>query len=91
LRLTEVKVAGFRTFASEITLVVDPTVTVLLGANDHGKSNLLSAVGHLNDDAVFKDEDLSWDLSGSSTSFPDVSWTFTLTDDERDSLLRSPG
>ena len=36
--------------------------TVVLGANDHGKTNLLNAIRTLNDDCGFTSEDENWDL-----------------------------
>lgn len=70
-------------------MTVDSRVTVLLGANDHGKTNVLQALTHLNEDAPFTGEDLNWDLDASSSpSMPRLRATFALTSEEREALVR---
>jgi hypothetical protein len=64
---------------------LDSRVTVLLGANDHGKSNLLDAIRHLNSDDAFEDDDLNWD-SGSE-ELPRIDYWLQLDEDDRLRLL----
>jgi len=50
MRLKKVVISGFRSFKKAESLRVEDRVTVLIGANDHGKSNVLAAIELLNDD-----------------------------------------
>jgi len=66
MRLTKVIIKGYRSFKAETAIHLDDNITVLLGANDHGKTNFLSALLHLNEDQLFdRDLDLNWDEEGS--------------------------
>lgn len=59
-------------------------MTIVLGANDHGKSNLLNAMLHLNPDKPFDPQrDLNWDLTKQAPDFPRVAFTLKLTPDEK--------
>ncbi len=49
-----------------------------MGANDHGKTNLLLAIAALNDDVNFTEEDdLSWDYMAKPTIF--LNWDLRLS------------
>lgn len=88
MRLAKVDIAGYRSISSPITLHLDPNITVILGANDHGKSNLLEALTHLNADKAFDaDRDLNWDHVDNPTDFPSLSFEFALDDKDRATLL----
>jgi len=50
MKLTEVEIEGFRSIKKNAVLRVEPNVTVVLGPNDHGKSNLIAALKFLNAD-----------------------------------------
>lgn len=75
--LTKVKVRNYLSINGECDLPVDPRVSVLLGANDHGKSNLLRSLEHLNFDRPILREDVNWDSAG-----PRIDFVFRLTDPE---------
>jgi predicted ATPase len=60
MKLTKVLIAGFRSIGAPIELPIDPRVTVLLGSNDHGKSNLLEAIRLLNVDRSLTADDWNW-------------------------------
>ena len=47
MHLVKVEIDGYRSFSSRVPLQLDDSVTVILGANDHGKSNFLEALTHL--------------------------------------------
>lgn len=54
---------------------MDERITILIGANDHGKSNLLAAISCLNDENPIKVDDRNWDLA---TSDPvELAWHFS--------------
>lgn len=48
--IRSVEITDFLSIKGSTKLLFDKNITVLLGSNDHGKSNLLKAVEHLNDD-----------------------------------------
>lgn len=81
MNLKRIKIIGYRSIRDEQSLPFDPSVTVLIGANDHGKSNLLSAIRSLNDDTPFTEADRHWDLT--DEALPHVEWELELTPDER--------
>lgn len=85
MRLTKTIITGFRSINGPETLLVDKAVTVLIGANDHGKSNLLRAIQTLNDDAPIKAEDIAWDHSAEKK--PEIAWHFTLDRGELSQLI----
>src|SRR5664279_2624637 len=89
MRLSSVQITGYRSFFDTVTLHLDPSVTIIIGANDHGKTNLLDAISHLNAEKVFEVErDLNWDYGDDSEDYPSVSFTFALNEDDRQELLR---
>lgn len=75
MKLTRLVVQGFKSVKGEGTLIIDSKVTILIGANDHGKSNLLDAILHLNDDKQITEEDRNWDLPESE--LVKLQWHFT--------------
>ena len=66
--LTLVEITDFRSIKGTIKLDFDRKITILLGSNDHGKTNILKAVEHLNDGAVITEEETNWDADGSPAS-----------------------
>jgi hypothetical protein len=71
-----------------LTLHLDPAVTVLLRANDHGKTNILDAITHLNAGTTFDSErDLNWDHASDPANFPFLRFEFSLDEDDRKTLL----
>jgi len=88
MKLKIVDIEGFRSIRKKVTLNIEPNVTVVLGPNDHGKSNVLAALLFLNEDARFEPEDdLNWDLDGQSEAFPELQFLFSLSTKERKELL----
>ena len=66
----------------------DRSITVVLGANDHGKTNFLHALLHLNKETNFDvDVDLNWDCESESERLPRVSCEFVLEEEETEKLL----
>lgn len=79
--LQRATITGFRSIRDRQVLFFDSAVTVLIGANDHGKSNLLAGIRCLNDDTPFTEDDRHWDLKGKD--LPAIEWEFKLSDEER--------
>ena len=78
MRLRKLFVKGYRSIQSEATSVTDDRVTILIGANDHGKSNLLSAILCLNEDQKITADDRNWDLEEDAPV--EIRWYFTVTE-----------
>src|SRR5437899_816163 len=81
MKLKKVKIAGYKSIKEEITLHIEDRVTILIGANDSGKSNILSALRCLNDDVPFTQAEQNWDLAEGEQS--SIEWTFLLSSAER--------
>ena len=89
MRLVNVEIEAYRSILKPISLHLDPVVTVILGANDHGKTNLLHALRHLNTDNPFKAErDLNWDRVEKPEEFPSMVFNFELDEEDRGHLLK---
>lgn len=90
MRLKSVWISGFKSFqfkdlgAHEQPVLVDNKVTVLIGANDHGKSNVLEAILRLNEDSPIKEEEKNWDIPKGKESR--IEWVFTLDQQEKETL-----
>jgi len=89
MKLKNAQVEGYRSIRKHLQVFVEPTVTVVLGPNDHGKTNMMNALLHLNRDSSFGQEDLNWDCAQQSDEFPTVAGSFTLSESERMWLLEA--
>jgi hypothetical protein len=69
MHLTKLKVRNYLSVNGECELPIDGRVTILLGANDHGKSNLLRALEHLNFGNAIKEDDQNWDSTDCRLDF----------------------
>ncbi len=85
MRLSRVRIEGFRSIKRPLELHVDPRTTVLLGPNDHGKTNVLLALTHLQPDKPFVEEDRNWDLAASA--HPKTTYHLDLTDIDRKRVI----
>ncbi len=74
MRLSRVIITGFRSVQKTEELLLDEKTNILIGANDHGKTNLLRAIQCLNDDNPILEEDRNWDLS--ATDLTRIQWHF---------------
>jgi predicted ATP-dependent endonuclease of OLD family len=83
MKLTKLIITGYRSVKRQETLFVDDRVTILIGANDHGKSNLLAAIECLNDEKQIAPDDKNWDAEHSKV---ELRWHFFPTEPERDHL-----
>ena len=88
MKLVRVSVEGYRSIRERLDLYVDPRVTVVMGPNDHGKTNLLAALRHLNQDHPFDaNRDLNFDSMDEEREKPCVAFEFTLSPDEKKEFL----
>lgn len=87
MKLARALIEGYRSIAEPLTFTLDPMVTIVLGANDHGKSNILQALRHLNPDVAFGPEDLHWDMEDQPDRYPHIEYVFDLSDEDRSHLL----
>jgi predicted ATP-dependent endonuclease of OLD family len=86
MRLKKLIVTGYRSVKGTENLITDERVTVLIGANDHGKSNLLAALQCLNDDQRIVTEDRNWDLDASAPV--EIRWHFAVDEPTFDALTK---
>jgi predicted ATP-dependent endonuclease of OLD family len=86
--LKRVKIEAFKSVRKICELVVDDRITTLMGANDHGKSNLLHAIAHLNQENPFVSDDLNWDtkIVSQGSKLPSVVAEFHFDQVELDQL-----
>jgi hypothetical protein len=73
--LKRIVVQNFLSFRERLSIDIDRNITILLGSNDHGKSNLLKALEHLNDEVPITEDECNWDSFGT----PALSFEFDLT------------
>jgi len=86
MKLNKVSVTAFRSIKSSITLLIDNKVTILIGANDHGKTNLLEAILQINDKQEITEEEKNWDTSVDVK--PRIEWHFSLSESDIDKLRK---
>lgn len=84
MKLKKIKISGFKSVKGEQTLLIDEKITIFIGANDHGKTNLLEAILRLNDDRPITNEDKNLDMPANSEV--GINWYFDLTEEELQSL-----
>jgi predicted ATP-dependent endonuclease of OLD family len=73
--LRRVDITDFLSVKGTLPVDFDKRISVLLGANDHGKSNILVALQHLNDDTPIVEDETNWDADG----VPELAFHFKLT------------
>lgn len=79
MRLTRVIITGFRSVQKTEEVILDSRINILIGANDHGKTNILCAIKCLNDDTPITDDDRNWDLP--DTDAVKIQWYFAVDKD----------
>ena len=87
MRLSRVEIEGYRSIKEKISLFCDSRITVLLGPNDHGKTNLLEALLHLNPEHSFDQEhDLNWDNDTRASELPHLTFEFAFDSSDHNEL-----
>src|SRR5688500_12731560 len=76
MKLNKVSVAWYMSIKSPIELLIDDKVNILIGANDHGKTNLLQAILKINEKTAVTEEEKNWDSSEDAKSR--IEWQFNL-------------
>lgn len=79
MRLERIELTDFLSVKGTVAIDVDKRVTILLGSNDHGKSNILRALQHMNDDTAITEDETNWDAS----DIPVLTFQFELSQAER--------
>lgn len=79
MRLSKVLITGFRSIQKTEEIILDKRINILIGANDHGKSNILAALKCINEDNPINEEDRNWDLP--ATDAVKVQWNFSVDDE----------
>ena len=88
MRLIRAAIEGYRSIGAKVDIHVERDVTVFLGPNDHGKTNILNAIEHLNADKPFSTEtDLNWDRATKPDEFPLITFQLQLDNCEHDLLV----
>lgn len=90
MELSELTLEHFRSFHKKTRLILEPGTTTLLGANDHGKSNLLEALRFLDQKHEFDKTDLSWTCEDENFGqFPRLCFRLKLNENDREAVLLS--
>jgi predicted ATP-dependent endonuclease of OLD family len=84
--LTSLQLEGFRSVAGEITLHINEALTCLVGANEHGKTNLLEAL-NLMDTGSFDPFDKY--VKSKDEDDPRLSYFVRISEPERRSLIHA--
>jgi predicted ATP-dependent endonuclease of OLD family len=77
MRLSKVIITGYRSIQKTEELILDKKISILIGANDHGKTNLLHAIKCLNDNSPITEEERNWDLP--DTDKVKIQWHLTVS------------
>ena len=88
MKLKRIKITNFRSIES-LDLHIEDGITTLVGANEHGKSNILDAINLLDDDVNY---DLATDLridGGAKKYYPNIKYYIELDNTERNQIQES--
>lgn len=80
MKLKNVIICGFKSIKGTEDFLIDERITILIGANDHGKSNILEAIQKLNDDHPILETERNWDSN--DKQLPRIEWHFKIAPDE---------
>jgi hypothetical protein len=83
--LKSVTMSGFKSFRKRAELPISNRTTVLIGPNDHGKTNALLALEKLNPDKAFEATEVNDRVDGAETA--SIRYKFVLSESEVTELL----
>ena len=88
--LTSVTIDAFRTLISPQRIDIDPKITVLIGANESGKTNLLEAIQASSISNKFQPEDISKCRSRkyAKKEMPIITFSFSLNKEDRNHISK---
>ena len=83
----KIKIVSYKTIVSEQELDVDPKITVLVGGNETGKTNVLQAINKFSLNNNFETEDISRSSNRYRREIlPSVSIVFLLSEEDQQKL-----
>jgi len=86
MKLTKVAIENFRSIISVSEIYLDEKITTLVGANEHGKSNILNAIKYLDTNYTFNyEKDPRYDQDTNSY-FPTIDYQVILDNEEKKEL-----
>lgn len=88
--LTKVVVDSYRTITTPQSIEIDPKTTVLIGANESGKTNLLQAIECLMLNKNIQPEDISKcrRRKYQKTELPIINYTFSLSKEDQERMAK---
>jgi recombinational DNA repair ATPase RecF len=87
MRVDEIKIFSYKTIVSEQRLDVDPKITVLMGGNETGKTNVLQAINKFSLGNNFETEDISRSSKRyRKSTLPNVGIVFSASREEQQKL-----
>ncbi len=87
MRVKNVTIEGYRSITNPLRLECNSNIITLVGANDHGKTNLLNALLHLNPKHAFNsDTDLNWDYNKEPSRYPHLLFELQLSETDQNDL-----
>lgn len=87
MRVLRISIKNFRSIHEISNLDLEKDITTIVGANEHGKSNILRAISFLDVKVNFDEKDKRIDSSGESFS-PSISFSLNLEQSDREKLLK---
>jgi predicted ATP-dependent endonuclease of OLD family len=88
MNLKKIIITGFKSIKGTEEVLLDNKINILIGANDHGKTNILAAILRLNDDSPIVEDDRNWDLP--DTGAVRIQWHFSIDPKELEEFRFSP-
>ena len=83
----KIKITSYKTIVSEQQLDVDPKITVLIGGNETGKTNVLQAINKFSLNNNFETEDISRSSNRYRRgTLPNVGIVFSLSEEDQQKL-----
>ena len=90
MKLIKVTIDAYKTIAHPQELLIDPKATILVGANESGKTNVLEAIEFLSPSKELKKEDISKCNRErcSKEELPRLTFTFSLNNEDKKKIVK---